>query len=184
MKNKNDYQKNNNKNLWYRKFVCNYVNELSPSLSLHRTRLSRQRTSGFPHWGFLTVISTDSWPSPASLASMVNSTGRLAGRLVVSPGPLARTLLASCVGRTRSLNGLKKGVSVEMSLQFTNYFALNASSGKLPECHATCVESLPQRTWPLQSTARPQRGCRPRCVFRLRYPLLELAQPSLNRSND
>ncbi len=43
----------------------------------------------------LTVMSTLSWPWPASLASMLNSTGKLAGTPLVSPGPLARTLLAS-----------------------------------------------------------------------------------------
>lgn len=47
----------------------------------------------------LTRICTVSSPSPASRASMVNSTGRLAGTPLVSrPGPLARTLLASCPG--------------------------------------------------------------------------------------
>lgn len=46
-------------------------------------------------------------PSPASRASMVNSTGRLAGMpLVLSPGPLARTLLASWAGSTLILKGL------------------------------------------------------------------------------
>lgn len=55
----------------------------------------------------LTVIWTASRPSPASLASMVNSTGRLAGTpVVLSPGPLALTLLASCVGSTLTLKGL------------------------------------------------------------------------------
>lgn len=43
----------------------------------------------------LTVMSTLSWPWPASLASILNSTGKLAGTPLVSPGPLARTLLAS-----------------------------------------------------------------------------------------
>lgn len=42
-----------------------------------------------------TVITTLRWPWPASLASMLNSTGKLAGTPLVSPGPLARTLLAS-----------------------------------------------------------------------------------------
>lgn len=38
---------------------------------------------------------------------MVNSTGRLAGTpVVLSPGPLAFTLLASCVGSTLTLKGL------------------------------------------------------------------------------
>lgn len=60
--------------------------------------------------GQLTVIWTDSCPSPASLASMVNSTGKLAGTPVVRPGPLATTLLASWVGSTRSLNGLNEEV--------------------------------------------------------------------------
>lgn len=52
----------------------------------------------------LTVICTASRPSPASLASMVNSTGREAGTpVVLRPGPLTRTLLASWVGRTFTL---------------------------------------------------------------------------------
>lgn len=47
-------------------------------------------------------------PSPASLASMVNSTGRLAGTPdAFRPGPLARTLLASWAGRVLILKGLK-----------------------------------------------------------------------------
>ena len=46
--------------------------------------------------GVLTRIWTVSRPSPASRASMVNSTGRLAGTPEeLRPGPLARTLLAS-----------------------------------------------------------------------------------------
>lgn len=61
----------------------------------------------WPPRGPLTVIWTASRPSPASLASMVNSTGRLAGTpVVLSPGPLALTLLASCVGSTLTLKGL------------------------------------------------------------------------------
>lgn len=53
------------------------------------------------------MIWTASRPSPASFASMVNSTGRLAGTpVVLSPGPLAFTLLASCVGSTLTLKGL------------------------------------------------------------------------------
>lgn len=43
----------------------------------------------------LTVMSTLSWPCPASFVSMLNSTGKLAGTPLVRPGPLARTLLAS-----------------------------------------------------------------------------------------
>lgn len=46
-----------------------------------------------------TKICTVSSPSPASRASIVNSTGRLAGTPLMSrPGPLARTLLASWPG--------------------------------------------------------------------------------------
>lgn len=53
------------------------------------------------------MIWTASRPSPASFASIVNSTGRLAGTpVVLSPGPLAFTLLASCVGSTLTLKGL------------------------------------------------------------------------------
>lgn len=55
----------------------------------------------------LTRICTVSSPSPASRASMVNSTGRLAGiPPALSPGPLARTLLASWVGSAVTLKGL------------------------------------------------------------------------------
>lgn len=62
------------------------------------------------HVGVLTVICTASSPSPASLASMVNSTGREAGTpVVLRPGPLARTLLASWVGSTFTLYGLTQG---------------------------------------------------------------------------
>lgn len=58
----------------------------------------------------LTSICTVSRPSPASRASMVNSTGKLAGTPeAFSPGPLARTLLASWAGNTLILNGLKRG---------------------------------------------------------------------------
>lgn len=47
-------------------------------------------------------------PSPASRASMVNSTGRLAGMPeALRPGPLARTLLASWAGSTLILKGLE-----------------------------------------------------------------------------
>lgn len=53
------------------------------------------------------MICTASSPSPASLASMVNSTGSEAGTpVVLRPGPLARTLLASWVGSTFTLYGL------------------------------------------------------------------------------
>lgn len=56
------------------------------------------------HMWALTVICTANSPSPASLASMVNSTGREAGTpVVLRPGPLARTLLASWVGSTFTL---------------------------------------------------------------------------------
>lgn len=55
-----------------------------------------------------TKIWTVSSPSPASLASMVNSTGRLAViPEAFSPGPLARTLLASWAGKVLILKGLK-----------------------------------------------------------------------------
>lgn len=48
-------------------------------------------------------------PSPASRASMVNSTGRLAGiPEALRPGPLARTLLASWAGSTLILKGLER----------------------------------------------------------------------------
>lgn len=62
-----------------------------------------------PDWDqSLTKIWTVSSPSPASLASIVNSTGRLAGTPeAFSPGPLARTLLASCAGKVLILKGLK-----------------------------------------------------------------------------
>lgn len=57
----------------------------------------------------LTRIWTVSKPSPASRASMVNSTGRLAGMPeALRPGPLARTLLASWAGSTLILKGLEK----------------------------------------------------------------------------
>lgn len=63
-----------------------------------RTRLSPTR------------IWTVSSPSPASLASMVNSTGRLAATPeALRPGPLARTLLASWAGKVLILKGLKGG---------------------------------------------------------------------------
>lgn len=53
-------------------------------------------------------------PSPASRASMVNSTGRLAGiPPALSPGPLARTLLASWVGSAVTLKGLGEAGSQE-----------------------------------------------------------------------
>lgn len=56
----------------------------------------------------LTRIWTVSKPSPASRASMVNSTGRLAGMPeALRPGPLARTLLASWAGSTLILKGLE-----------------------------------------------------------------------------
>lgn len=64
----------------------------------------------------LTNICTVSSPSPASRASMVNSTGRLAGMPeALRPGPLARTLLASWAGSTLILKGLegKKGETVD-----------------------------------------------------------------------
>lgn len=72
---------------------------------------SSAEPGGHHHQGSqLTVIWTASRPSPASLASMVNSTGRLAGTpVVLSPGPLAFTLLASCVGSTLTLKGLLVG---------------------------------------------------------------------------
>lgn len=48
-------------------------------------------------------------PSPASRASIVNSTGRLAGIPdALRPGPLARTLLASWAGSTLILKGLER----------------------------------------------------------------------------
>lgn len=57
----------------------------------------------------LTRIWTVRSPSPASRASMVNSTGRLAGMPeALRPGPLARTLLASWAGSTLILKGLEK----------------------------------------------------------------------------
>lgn len=62
----------------------------------------------------LTRICTVSSPSPASRASMVNSTGRLAGiPPALSPGPLARTLLASWVGSAVTLKGLGEAGSQE-----------------------------------------------------------------------
>lgn len=48
----------------------------------------------------------------------------------------------------------------------------------------TCVESLPQRIWPLQSMVLPLKVCKLWCVSRLRYPSLEPVQPRLNGSND
>lgn len=48
-------------------------------------------------------------PSPASRASIVNSTGRLAGMPeALRPGPLALTLLASWAGSTLILKGLEE----------------------------------------------------------------------------
>lgn len=82
-------------------YISHWYSNFNPFLQNHK-RKTRLNMS------VLTVICTDSWPSPASLASMVNSTGKLAERPVVRPGPLARTLLASWVGWTRSLNGLKE----------------------------------------------------------------------------
>lgn len=68
--------------------------------SIKQGKQAVQTGSGAPP----TVICTASSPSPASLASMVNSTGREAGTPVVfRPGPLARTLLASWVGSTFTL---------------------------------------------------------------------------------
>lgn len=62
----------------------------------------------------LTRICTVSSPSPASRASMVNSTGRLAGiPPALSPGPLARTLLASWEGSAVTLKGLREAGSQE-----------------------------------------------------------------------
>lgn len=79
----------------------------------HRTAIGSPMGLSAPQDGTrhavgLTRICTVSSPSPALRASMVNSTGRLAGMpLALSPGPLARTLLASWAGSTLILKGLR-----------------------------------------------------------------------------
>lgn len=77
------------------------------------TDTSLPNTDWAAQWWFqdrrLTRIWTVSSPSPASLASMVNSTGKLAGTPdAFRPGPLARTLLASWAGNVLILKGLTR----------------------------------------------------------------------------
>lgn len=70
-------------------------------------------------------------PSPASRASMVNSTGRLAGMPeALRPGPLARTLLASWAGSTLILKGLEgqKGWTVGWVLSGRSHLMLGLES--------------------------------------------------------